>query len=129
MKVPLLLLKFICALSKWWYRPSQQWTLRTFQTVVTRVVFQSTSFTHPLLTDHEMNEGCKTIIDSGADTCVVGRHAHIIEFIEGKEISANSWNGQKTGNLRIANAAFAFDSPSVKRSSLSIINPYMREHN
>ena len=52
------------------------------------------------------------IVDSGADTCVVGRHAHIIEFIDGKEVSANSWNGQKTENLRIANAAFAYDSPT-----------------
>ena len=84
----------------------------SFQTSVVRVIFQATSFTHPILTKQEMNDGCKIVVDSGADTCVMGKHAHVIEFIDGKEVSAKSWSGHKTNSLRIANVAFAYDKPS-----------------
>jgi len=59
-----------------------------------------------------MNDGCRLGIDSFADTCVAGKHAHVIDFIEGKEISAKAWDGHQTRNLRIANVAYAYDSPS-----------------
>ena len=84
----------------------------SFQTSIVRTIFQSLSFTHPVLSQTEMNEGCKIVIDSGADTCVMGRHAHVIEFIEGKAVSANAWNGAETTNLRIANIALAYDTPN-----------------
>ena len=58
-----------------------------------------------------MRNGCRLGIDSFADTCVAGKHAHVIEFIDGKEISAKAWDGHKTQNLRIANVAYAYDTP------------------
>lgn len=74
-------------------------------------ISQPTSFTHPKLTDEEMRNGCRLGIDSFADTCVAGKHAHVIDFIDGKEISARAWDGHKTQNLRIANVAYAYDTP------------------
>ena len=58
-----------------------------------------------------MRNGCRIGIDSFADTCVAGKHAHVIDFIDGKEISAKAWDGHKTQNLRIANVAYAYDTP------------------
>ena len=58
-----------------------------------------------------MRNGCRLGIDSFADTCVAGKHAHVIDFIDGKEISARAWDGHKTQNLRIANVAYAYDTP------------------
>ena len=83
----------------------------TLHTTVNRVVFNTTTFTHPRLSEEEMRNGCRIGIDSFADTCVAGKHAHVIDFIEGKEISAKAWDGHKTQNLRIANVAYAFDTP------------------
>ena len=77
-------------------------------------ISQPTSFTHPKLTDEEMRNGCRLGIDSFADTCVAGKHAHVIDFIDGKEISARAWDGHKTQNLRIANVAYAYDTPMGK---------------
>jgi hypothetical protein len=59
-----------------------------------------------------MKEGCKLGIDSYADTSVAGKHAHVIEFIEGRQVTARSWNNNETHNLRIANVAYAYDSPN-----------------
>ena len=83
----------------------------TLHTTVNRVVFNTTTFTHPRLSEEEMRNGCRIGIDSFADTCVAGKHAHVIDFIKGKEISAKAWDGHKTQNLRIANVAYAFDTP------------------
>jgi hypothetical protein len=57
-----------------------------------------------------MKEGCKLGIDTYADTSCAGKHAHVIEFIEGKEITAKGWDNNMTKNLRIANVAYAYDS-------------------
>ena len=73
---------------------------------------QSHTFRHPKLTDHEMTTGCKPGIDSYADTSVAGKHAHVIEFVDGREVTAKSWNNEKTHNLKIANVAYAYDSPN-----------------
>ena len=90
-------------------KPSRR--ISSFHTTISRVVFNATSFTHPQLNEEEMRNGCRLGIDSFADTCVAGRHAHVISFIEGKEISAKAWDGHKTQNLRIANVAYAYDTP------------------
>ena len=59
-----------------------------------------------------MQQGCKLGIDSYADTSVAGKHAHVIDFIDGKKVTAKAWNNQKTTNLNIANVAYAYDSPT-----------------
>jgi hypothetical protein len=73
--------------------------VRSFHSTISRVIFQTTSFSHPKLTDQEMNDGCRLGIDSFANTCVAGKHAHVIDFIKGKEISAKAWDGHQTHNL------------------------------
>ena len=85
--------------------------INAFHSSISRVVFHTTSFTHPTLTAQEMQEGCRLGIDTFADTCVAGKHAHVIDFIEGKEISARAWDGHQTQHLRIANVAYAYDTP------------------
>jgi hypothetical protein len=59
-----------------------------------------------------MKEGCKLGIDTYADTSCAGKHAHVIDFIEGKEITAKGWDNNTTKNLKIANVAYAYDSPN-----------------
>ena len=59
-----------------------------------------------------MKNGCRLGIDTYADTSCSGRHAHVIEFIEGKEITAKAWDNHTTKNLKIANVAYAYDSPT-----------------
>ncbi len=93
------------------YVSSNCHAIMTFHTSVNQVVFNTTTFTHPHLSEEEMCEGCRLGIDSFADTCVAGKHAHVIEFIDGKEISAKAWDGHKTQHLRIANVAYAYDTP------------------
>lgn len=35
------------------------------------------------LTKDELDNGCELLIDTGADTCVAGKHAWVVEIIEG----------------------------------------------
>ena len=49
------------------------------------------------LTQDELRLGCKMGIDSWADTCCVGRHAHIEEFVEGKSVTANGFAKSANG--------------------------------
>lgn len=90
--------------------PSKQ-EINTFHTSVNHGIFNSTTFTHPYLNGEEMRNGCRLGIYSYTDTCVAGKIAHVIEFIDGKEISAKGWNGHKTQKLHIANVAYAYDTP------------------
>jgi hypothetical protein len=86
-----------------------------FVTTIERLISKANTsrtatFQHPSLTQKELEAGCKLGIDTYADTSCAGKHAHVIEFVEGKEIVACSWNNSKTANLRIANVAYAYDS-------------------
>ena len=92
--------------------PSISRYIYAFHSSIIRVIFQAASFTHPISTSQEMNNGCIILIDSGADSCVSGKHGHVLEFIEGKEVNASSWGGYKTNRLRIANVAYAYDKPT-----------------
>ena len=88
-------------------------TINHFHTAISRISKTTTSndhFSHPILSQEDMKNGCKLGIDSYADTSVAGRHAHVVEFIEGKQISAKAWDNNTTHNLKIANVAYAYDS-------------------
>jgi hypothetical protein len=87
-----------------------------FHTFLTRQISKTSSetFKHPKLSTYEMKKGCKLGIDSYADTSCSGRHAHVIEFIEGKEITAKAWDNHTTKSLRIANVAYSHDLPNGK---------------
>ena len=43
------------------------------------------------LNQNELNKGCMMGIDSWADTCCLGKHAYVREFIEGKTVSASGF--------------------------------------
>ena len=81
-------------------------------------------FHHPPLTDHEYRHGCRLGIDSWADTSCAGRHAHVLEFIEGRSVTAQGFATSlpSIDNLSIANVAYAYDSPSGETYILVINN-------
>ena len=65
------------------------------------------------LTDKEMITGCEFLIDSGTDTCVVGKHAWISEIIESVTVSARGFSDTLLieENLPIVNVIYAYDDP------------------
>ena len=82
------------------------------------------NFQHPNLTQHELQHGCKLGIDSWADTSCSGKHAHVLEFIEGKTVTATGFSSGlgSLSNLPIANVAYAHDLPSGETIILQINN-------
>ena len=72
------------------------------------------NFRHPKLTQYELQYGCKLGIDSWADTSCSGKHAYVLEFIEGKTVTATGFSSGlgSLNNLPIANVAYAHDLPS-----------------
>ena len=86
--------------------------LHSIHVTTTQISSYSSTFTSPTLTPHEMQNGCRLGIDSYADTSCAGKHAHIINFIDGKSVTARSWNNSATENLRIADVAYAHDLPT-----------------
>ena len=51
-------------------------------------------------------------IDTWADTSCAGKHAHVVEFIEGLLVTATGFTSSlgKMENLPIANVVYAYDS-------------------
>ena len=72
----------------------------------------TSNFRHPILSDEETRLGCRLGIDSWADTSCAGRHAHVLEFVEGRTVTAHGFASSLTPitNLSIANVAYAYDS-------------------
>ena len=70
------------------------------------------NFRHPTLTPTELHEGCRLGIKTWADTSCVGKHAHVVEFIEGSLVTATGFTSSlgKMENLPIANVVYAYDS-------------------
>jgi len=89
-------------------------------------------FKHPILTTQELQSGCKFILDSGADSCVAGKHAHVLEFVEGHTVSAQSFNDSAPPltNMKIANVLFAYDLPNLGQTILLRVNHaiYLGDH-
>jgi len=52
---------------------------------------QMDSFRHPVLTPSELHDGCRMGIDTMADNSCAGRHAHVVEFIEGSLVTATGF--------------------------------------
>ena len=90
-----------------------------------------TNFRHPTLTKTELQYGCKLDIDSWADTCCAGRHAHVLEFIEGKTVSATGFSSElgSLTDLSMANVAYAYDTPHGEILILIVNNAiYLVDH-
>jgi len=68
--------------------------------------------------------GCKLLMDSGSDSCVAGRHAHVLEFIEGHTVSAYSFDDTAAplDDIKIANVLFAYDLPNTGQPILLRVN-------
>ena len=58
---------------------------------IANILSTSTSITNYTLTDIELRDGCKAGLDTWADTCCVGKHAHVREVLEGKVANANGF--------------------------------------
>ena len=93
--------------------------LSTIASTTSTVAYNKT-FRHPKLNDDEMFKGCCLGIDTWADTCCVGRHAFVEEFVEGKIVNAQGFSSSlgKIKNLPIAHVLYAYDLPD---SSVVII--------
>jgi hypothetical protein len=87
-------------------------------------------FRHPTLSAMEMQNGCKLGLDSWADTSCSGRHCHVMEFVEGKTVTAKGFANHlpSTPDLPIANVAYAYDAPTGEIFILVVNNSiYMGE--
>ena len=65
------------------------------------------------LMDKEMSTGCELLIDSGADTCVAGKHTWISEIIKGVTVFARGFSDTLLleDNLPIVITIYAYDNP------------------
>ena len=52
---------------------------------------QMDNFRHPVLTPFELHDGCRMGIDTWDDTSCAGRHAHIVELVEGSLFTATGF--------------------------------------
>ena len=83
----------------------------------------TSNFRHPILTDEEAHLGCRLGIDSWADTSCAGRHAHVLEFVEGRTVTAHGFASSLTpiANLSIANVAYAYDSAEASKYDYDLL--------
>ena len=47
---------------------------------------------NPTLNQSELFNGCEMLLDSGADTSVVGKHGFVTEIIEGISVSSQGFS-------------------------------------
>ena len=78
----------------------------------------------PTLSDDEMKNGCKLGIDSWADTCCAGKHAHIDSFVEGRVVNVSGFSNElpQIESIPIANVKYAYDSNDGKTYILTMNN-------
>lgn len=69
----------------------------------------------------ETYEGCNLLLDTGADTCVAGKHAWVVEIVEGFTASAHGFDDSSKAleGLPIVNVKYAYDD---KKTGETFIN-------
>lgn len=79
---------------------------------------------HLKLSKTEMAHGCKLGLDSWADTCCIGRHAHIDSYVDGRSVTAKGFasNLPELKDIPIVNCSFAYDDENGKTFLLQINN-------
>ena len=89
-----------------------------------RVVHKTKSHSFPLLSASELHEGCRLGFDSWADTCCAGKHAKVLEFLDGKSVTAHGFGNHlpKTPHLPIATVAYAHDTAEGETLILVVNN-------
>ena len=75
--------------------------------------FSTDTFTHPLLTRHELDNGCKLGFDTWADTLCSGKHAYVEAFVEGHLVTATGFSSNlgQLDNLEIAHVLYTHNMP------------------
>ena len=68
-----------------------------------------------LLGKRKLTHGYELLLDSGADTCVAGKHDWIAEVIEGVTVSTRGFSDNLPieDNLLIINVIHAYDNPKT----------------
>jgi hypothetical protein len=83
------------------------------------------------LSTNELANGCKLGLDTWADTCCIGKHAHVDSYVEGKTVTASGFasNLPSLENIPIVNCSFAYDDEKGRTFLLQINNAlYMGEN-
>ena len=100
-----------------WYNPSKL-KMRKVGSLLSRVISKhkissARKISYRIdLSQEEMNEGCMLGLDTWADTCCMGKHAHVREIIEGKTVSASGFAATlpTVNDIPIANCSLAYDA-------------------
>ena len=111
-------------------RRTHKVTLFQVKKILTRVTdtkvvsSTSTKFFNSNLSEREMKEGCKAGLDTWADTCCVGKHAHVREIIEGKVANANGFADDlpTVKDIPIVHCSLAYDDANGRTFILDINN-------
>ncbi len=72
----------------------------------------------------ETYEGCNLLLDTGADTCVAGKHAWVVEIVEGFTASAHGFDDSSKAleGLPIVNVKYAYDDKKTGETFIIIVN-------
>ena len=89
------------------------------------------TISQPMLSELEISHGCKMGFDTWADTSCAGKHAHVLEWIDGHTVTAEGFTEDlgKLENLPLANVAYAYDTKDGTTLILCLNNSiYLGEH-
>ena len=76
------------------------------------------------LTKQELHDGCLLGLDTWADSSVVGRHAYINSYVDGKSVTASGFASSlpSLNNIPIVNCTFAYDGEDGQVYLLEVNN-------
>ena len=92
--------------------------------MISNITQQRHNIPREYLTHDELLNGCKVLLDSGADTCVAGKHAWVVDVIEGISATAHGFDDSASSleNLPIVNVKYAYDRPDTGEVVILEIN-------
>ena len=91
---------------------------------LSEVATQDSNMPCAYLTNEEVQKGCNLLVDTGADTCVAGKHAWVVEIIEGFSANVRGFDDstQTLENLPIVNVKYAFDIETTGETIILEVN-------
>ena len=118
-----------------WYNPSNipLYHICSFISFIKKTSTIQSYNTHTVipLSKDELRNGCELGLDTWADTCCVGKHAHIDSYVDGKMVSAKGFASTlpTLDNIPIVNASFAYDDGTGRTWLLQVNNAiYLGSH-
>ena len=74
----------------------------------------SNSQPNPILSESELNNGCRLGLDSHTDTSCAGKHVRVLEYVHGRECIVQPFNDSYSpiDKVNIINGALAYDTGS-----------------